>query len=56
MERGDKQLCALISWIRFCALIFFLLITQEGKTGVCVCVCVAYMCVFLYVEFLQYVK
>lgn len=43
MERDDKQCCALISWIRFCALIFFLLITQEEKTGVC-------MCVFIYVE------
>lgn len=45
MERDDKQCCALISWIRLCALISLLLITQEGKTGVCVCL---YILTFLY--------
>lgn len=33
MEKDDKQCRALIGWIRFCALIFFLLITQGGGDG-----------------------
>ena len=51
MERDDKQSRALIGWIRFSALIFFLLITQGGATGVCVCFCVCVcLCVFICVE------
>lgn len=41
MGRDDKQCCALIGWIRFSTLIFFLLITQGGMAGVCVSV---YIC------------
>ena len=50
MERDDKQRSALIGRIRFWALIIFLLITQEGTTGVCVCVSVC-LSVYIYGHF-----